>query len=73
LSARERLLVREHNDRAWLAWHVASLGRVKKMPPLRELLQKRAAPRKSWQEQLDALKSWVVASGGRIEHQKRDQ
>lgn len=32
-------LAREHNDRAWLAYHIAALTRVnpKKMPKLRDL------------------------------------
>jgi len=26
-----------HQDRAWLAWTIAALGRVKKMPPLKDI------------------------------------
>ena len=31
---------REHDERAWLAWHIAALGRTKKMPKLSDLMSK---------------------------------
>ena len=31
-------LRREHNERAWLAWHFAALSRAKKMPEARRLM-----------------------------------
>jgi hypothetical protein len=72
-KASERRLAREHNERAWLAWHGAALGRSKKMPPLRDLLARtRGAERKGWQQQLAALQAWVVASGGTIVHRRKD-
>jgi len=39
-KAHDLRLQREHNDRAWLAWHTAYLHRVTRMPPLSELLFK---------------------------------
>ncbi|MGE4339148.1 MAG: hypothetical protein AB7E55_24710 [Pigmentiphaga sp.] len=54
-------MVREHNDRAWLAWHVAALQRADKLPKLKTLLhrEKSQAPqRKSWQEQLAIARQW---------------
>jgi hypothetical protein len=30
-------LKREHNDRAWTAWHIEALSRQKKMPKLTDL------------------------------------
>lgn len=29
---------REHNERAWLAWHTAGLPRMKKFPDLKKML-----------------------------------
>lgn len=56
----------EHNDRAWMAWHIAALSRMKKLPKLAELLIK---PRKAqpvrpqtWQEQQAIWMQWVVAT-----------
>ena len=34
---------REHQQVAWLAWHVAALGRAKRLPSLRRLLRMPAA------------------------------
>ena len=34
---------REHQQRAWLAWHIAALGRAKRLPSLRKLLGMPAA------------------------------
>ncbi len=38
LEAAGRRWEREHRRDAWLAWHVAALGRAKKLPPLQRLL-----------------------------------
>jgi hypothetical protein len=73
LAAREAMLVREHNERAWLAYHIATLSRARKIVPLRDLqVRPRTARQRTWQEQLDALQSWVVATGGKIVHRKMD-
>jgi hypothetical protein len=57
-------LKREHNDRAWAAWHTAALHRQKKMPPLNTLTHA-ASPRRrrrqSWQEQLAMAEAWTAA------------
>lgn len=56
LDGATQRLKREHDDRAWLAWHVAGLQRVKKMPPLKDLLtDAKPKRRKTWQEQLAAV------------------
>lgn len=57
---------REHNERAWLAWHIAALYRQEKLPPLRDLQRgekKRIMP---WQEQLAV----VLAFDNRINRNK---
>lgn len=50
----------EHQGRAWLAWHTAALGRVKKMPKLEKLISepKKSLGRKSWQDQLAIAMAW---------------
>lgn len=54
-GATERLK-REHDERAWLAWHTAALPRTKKFPPLKDLLIGAKPKRpKTWQEQLAAV------------------
>ena len=51
---------REHNARAWLAWHVAALTRAKKFPRLDTLLAKtKTAPRRqTWEEQMVIMQAW---------------
>lgn len=55
----------EHNDRAWSAWHTAGLQRVKKFPPLQSLLAKRQTSQ-TMEDQLEGLRKWVVATGGKV-------
>lgn len=58
-GARARL-EREHEERAWLAWHAAYLPRVKKPVRLEELLPSAAEPRTlSWEEQLAAWTTYA--------------
>lgn len=65
IEAAARRLEREHNDRAWLAWHVAALTRVKKMPKLQSLTVKRRRRRpQTWQEQLAICKMITAYHGG---------
>lgn len=63
---------REHNDRAWLAYHIAGLGRAKKFPQLRSLMIKDAVPR-SLQQQLDDLRDFVEATGGKVIYKPREK
>lgn len=61
---------REHNDRAWLAWHTAAFSRVARLKPadLKKVQVRRAARREpqTWQQQLDIAKMWTAAFGGSI-------
>lgn len=34
-----------HERDAWLAWHIAGLGRAKKMPALKELMGRKEKPK----------------------------
>ena len=53
----------EHNDRAWLAWHVAAMSRGKRLPALRTLMQKR---RPTVEETTAGLAAWVLRHGGQV-------
>lgn len=48
---------REHNERAWLGWHIAALSRAKKLPDLRKL-QARAPATPRQQQTPD--QQWAV-------------
>jgi hypothetical protein len=56
-----------HNDRAWLAWHIAGLQRVKRIPTLTSLqVARRPMAQPKLDEQIEGLKNWVRATGGKI-------
>jgi hypothetical protein len=60
---------REHQGRAWLAWHVAALYRAKTLPKPESLMgteRKRRAPQ-PWQEQRNVARMLTVLFGGTIE------
>ena len=63
LDAASHCFIREHNERAWLAWHVAQLSRMKKMPALKRLLAKQPVrARQTWKEQLEIMEAWGAAT-----------
>lgn len=64
---------KEHNARAWLAYHIAALSRTERMPRYEKLLMKQAAKPADWEKQLANLKAWVVATGGKIIVKPRDE
>lgn len=70
-TAAARRRQREHNDRAWHAWTVAALGRVKKMPKLDTLLAKPQTPRRrqTWEEQLAIMQAWSARTNAKSGHQ----
>lgn len=50
---------RDHDGRAWLAWHVAALSRARKLPRLDALLARTGARRRqTWEEQLAMMQAW---------------
>lgn len=71
VEGKRRAAENAHQDRAWLAWTTAALGRAKQMPPLAELVGKKKAPperRPSTAEQLlTTARLWTAATGGRME------
>jgi hypothetical protein len=54
-------LKREHNDRAWMAWHIAALSRQKKMAALSELtFAPEKVKRQMTPQELEAVtRSWL--------------
>jgi hypothetical protein len=51
---------REQQGRAWMAWHVAALPRVKKFPTLESLISgKRKAKRQTVSEMEAIFKAWA--------------
>ncbi len=64
LDGAARRIRREQEQKAWLAWHVAALGRQDKLPPLKSLMPGR--PRKAkapgpdaWKSQFAAFSAWA--------------
>jgi hypothetical protein len=58
-------LTREHNERAWLAWHIVAVGKAKKMPKLSDLTRKTGATaprrRQSAFEIEAVMRSWFAS------------
>jgi hypothetical protein len=57
-------LRREHNDRAWLAWHVEALSRQKKLPKLKDLTfdaPRKPKRRQTVEEQIAIAHRWTAA------------
>jgi hypothetical protein len=51
---------REHNARVWLAWHVAALHRMKKLPDIKRMfLSQSSRPRQTWRQQLMVVTEWA--------------
>lgn len=68
LDAESNRLKREHNERAWLAWHIEALARQKKLPKLDTLmLVDKKPPRRQTPQELEAVtRSWLASR-----HRKR--
>jgi Uri superfamily endonuclease len=59
-------LEREHNERAWLAWHIAYLPRTKKPVKLKDLLTgKREKRQQTVEEQVSIAMRWTAALSSR--------
>ena len=66
VQAHERIKANQHNEAAWHTWHIAGLQRSQRLPPLRKLMVKPRHPQTDLDEQLEGLKRWVRATGGKI-------
>lgn len=60
-------LKRERNERAWLAWHTATLTRIKaeKYPKLESMMHgaRRHSRRQSIDQQIGIARQWTAALG----------
>jgi len=56
-------LKREHDDRAWLVWHIEALHRMKRLPKLKTLLHnaKPEKKRQTIEEQIAMARMWTAA------------
>ena len=62
---------REHNARVWLAWHIAALQRMKKLPDIKKLLiNNTSRPRQTWRQQLQIFSEWANRRNAWLEKQK---
>ncbi len=64
-KAQKAILIRAHNDRAWLAWHIVALKYVKEFPTLKSLLSDGENPKptsRTWQEQAAEAEAWAMRS-----------
>jgi len=63
-------MMRQHNDRAWLAWHSGLLSHPrKKFPKLDTLIAKpksKNKPVQSWQEQMAVAHMWASRGYGKV-------
>ena len=68
ILARAKALEREHNERAWLAWHIAALTRAKKLPKLETLMHRRrgVATKQTPEQMLGIVKMLNAAFGGKV-------
>lgn len=66
INGKLRAARREHNQRAWLAWHTAALQRSKKLPTLRSMLARDKPRAQSWQEQSAMMQTWSIAHNARL-------
>lgn len=65
MAARNAVRIREHNERAWLAYHTGGLARpLKKYPSLESMQIKTRAPRQTWQQQLAIAHMWASRNKG---------
>lgn len=57
-------LKRKHNENAWLAWHTAVIGRVKKVPNLKELFASdiKLPVQADWKDDFANMAAWVMTS-----------
>lgn len=57
-------LMREHDDRAWLAWHIEALARTKKLPKLKDMQSDRTKARRRMtpEEMISMAHLWTAAT-----------
>jgi len=66
MRARGKILINQHNERVWLAWHIAALSRTKRLPELNSILYQEPRPAQSWQEQFEIAKGLQTRGWGKF-------
>jgi hypothetical protein len=68
ISGANDKLIREHNELAWLAWHIGLLSQPRKRyPSLKSLMvQENKKPSQTWQQQLAIAHMWASQGYGKI-------
>ena len=61
IQAATARIKREHKNRAWLAWHIAALGRIEKMPTLEKLMGE-PEPQQTDEEMIAIATGWAIAA-----------
>lgn len=68
LAGEHERQTRERNERMSLAWHIAKLDRLKKMPPLKDLLTVKKTRVKQTPEEIEAVtRSWLGSRSRKAE------
>ncbi len=69
IKGKVAFFARQHAENAWLAWHVAALSRMKRLPPLSKLtgLKPAASPKQSPDVLFAGMKAIFLAFGGKPE------
>jgi hypothetical protein len=71
IEAAAKKFEREHNARVWLAWHIASLQRMKKLPDIKRMyLNNTSRPQQTWRQQLSVFSEWVAKHNAAVARQK---
>lgn len=65
MGARGEALTQERNNRAWLAWHIASLMRQTKLPRLESLLVRKPKRSQTPEEMLGIVRMLNAMYGGK--------
>lgn len=71
MTAKVRGREYEHNEFAWVAWHVAALQRVKKLPKLEKFLSKRKKRERQTSKQMRKIIEMHHALHGGVDKRKK--
>jgi hypothetical protein len=66
INGKLRAARRDHNQRAWMVWHIAALQRSKKLPRLKSMIAKEKPRAQSWQEQASIMQLWAAGHNAKL-------
>lgn len=71
IEAAAKRYERDYNARVWLAWHVAALSRMKKLPDIKKMFMSQTSkPRQNWRQQLQVMTEWANRRNAWLAKQK---